>query len=67
MQQRGSWGEISAALGGGTGYLRQFGDVGANIGNTLLNLAPNLPGVGEDYLGALKGGTGGPRAAASGS
>ncbi len=58
FQQGGLGKKISDALGGGTGYLRQFGDVGANIGNTLLNVAPNLPGVGEDLLGALTGGTG---------
>jgi hypothetical protein len=50
--------KLSDALGGGPGYLRQFGDVFSNLGNTLLNVAPNLPGVGGDILGALQGGTG---------
>jgi len=49
---------LSDALGGGPEYLRQFGDIGANIGNTLLNVAPNLPGVGQDLLSTVSGGTG---------
>jgi len=49
---------LSDALGGGPEYLRQFGDIGANIGNTLLNVAPNLPGVGQDLLSTVQGGTG---------
>ena len=49
---------VGAALAGGTQDLRSFGDVGANIGNTLLNLAPALPGLGPDLLGGLKGITG---------
>jgi hypothetical protein len=58
MKQRGTMGELQSLAGGGTGYLRQFGDIGANFGNILLGLAPHLPGVGGDYLSALEGATG---------
>ena len=47
--------KLASLMGGGTGYLRQFGDVGANLGNAVLNVAPNLPGVGADLLGSLTG------------
>lgn len=50
--------KLNAALGGGTQYLRDFGDVAANTGNFLLNMAPNLPGVGEMWLNGLRGITG---------
>ena len=59
MQNRGTMGELSGLLGGGTGYLRQFGDIGANLGDIILGLAPHLPGVGGDYISALEGATGG--------
>src|SRR5579859_43216 len=49
---------ITDLLGGGTGYLRQFGDIGANLGNVLLNLGPDLPGVGAGLLSGLTGATG---------
>jgi len=58
MQNRGTMGLLQSLAGGGTGYLRQFGDIGANFGNILLGLAPHLPGVGGDYLSALEGITG---------
>lgn len=50
--------QVTDALSGGTGFLRSFGDIGANLGDTLLNLAPNLPGIGPGLLGGLKGITG---------
>lgn len=59
MAQRGTMGVLSSALGGGTDYLRQFGDVGANLGDIFLGMAPHLPGLGGDYLSALEGITGG--------
>jgi hypothetical protein len=59
MQQRGTMAELGGLAGKGTGYLRQLGDIGANFGNIFLGLAPHLPGVGEDYLSALEGITGG--------
>src|SRR5512146_1078609 len=58
MRQRGTMGLLQGLAGGGTDYLRQFGDIGANFGNILLGLAPHLPGVGGDYLSLLEGGTG---------
>src|SRR5882724_3610870 len=58
FEQGGLGKRRSDALAGGPEYLRQFGDIGANIGNTLLNVAPNLPGVGQDLLSTLQGGTG---------
>lgn len=59
MKQRGTMGLLQGLAGGGTDYLRQFGDIGANFGNILLGLAPHLPGVGGDYLSTLEGATGG--------
>jgi hypothetical protein len=50
--------QVTGAMAGGTGFLRTFGDIGANIGDTLLNLAPNLPGIGPGLIGGLKGITG---------
>ena len=58
MQAKGTMGTLASALGGGTGDLQAFGDVGANLGNMFLGLAPHLPGVGGDYLAGLKGITG---------
>lgn len=58
MKQRGTMGTLAGMLGGGTDYLRTFGDIGGNIGNIFLGLAPHLPGVGGDYLSILKGITG---------
>lgn len=57
-QARGTANQLNQILGGGTNYLRDFGDIGANLGNLLLGMAPNLPGVGGLMLGGLKGGTG---------
>ena len=53
--------KLLSALGGGTGYLQQFGQIGANLGTSLLNFAPNLPGVGSDLLSTLTGASGGLR------
>ena len=58
MQQRGTAGKLATIMGGGTDYLRQFGDVFGNIGQTFMNVAPNLPGVGGDLLSTLQGATG---------
>jgi hypothetical protein len=58
MQNRGTMAELSALGGKGTDYLRQFGDIGANLGNIFLGLAPHLPGVGDDYVSLLEGLTG---------
>lgn len=58
FQKGGLGGKLGGLVTGGTGYLQQFGDVLANLGNTFMNLAPNLPGVGGDLLGLLSGGTG---------
>lgn len=58
MKARGTGDLLSGMMGRGTDYLRQFGDIGSNIGNILLGLAPHLPGVGDDYLGVLEGATG---------
>jgi hypothetical protein len=55
----GTAAQLGSALGGGTDFLRQFGDVGANVGDLLLGLAPHLPGVGADWLSILSGITGG--------
>ena len=57
FQKGGLGGQLGGLVGGGTGYLQQFGDVLANLGNTFLNTAPNLPGVGGDLLSILSGGT----------
>jgi hypothetical protein len=58
MQKRGTMATLQGVLGGGTDYLRQLGDIGANVGNLFLGLAPNLPGVGGDYLSTIEGITG---------
>jgi hypothetical protein len=50
--------QLNAALGGGTGALQTIGDIGGNLGDTLLNLAPVLPGMGGMLFGGLKTGTG---------
>lgn len=49
---------LTSLVSGGTGYLQQFGDIAGNIGKTVLNVAPNLPGVGGDLLSILQSGTG---------
>ncbi|HTO72369.1 MAG TPA: hypothetical protein VMJ30_01055, partial [Gemmatimonadales bacterium] len=45
-------------MGGGTEWLRRYGDLFSNLGNTVLNLAPYEPGLGGDVLQTLVGGTG---------
>ena len=50
--------QLAGAVSGGTGFLRSFGDIGANLGDMFLNLAPNLPGMGPLFLNSLKGITG---------
>ena len=57
--QHGMGKQISDAASTGTGYLKQFGDILGNVGHLFLNVAPNLPGVGGDYLSILQGATGG--------
>ena len=59
LAARGGGQQLGALFGGGTGYLRQFGDIGSNLGNIILGMAPHLPGVGEDWLAGLEGVTGG--------
>ena len=59
MAARGTGQQLGALLGGGTGYLRQFGDIASNLGNIVLGLAPHLPGVGGDWLSTVEGITGG--------
>ena len=51
--------KLQAALAGGTGYLQSYGDILGNLGNTILGAAPDLPGIGQDWLGGVKGATGG--------
>lgn len=58
MVGSGRMGQISSALGGGTGALQTIGNIAGNLGDSLLNLAPVLPGMGGMLFGALKGGTG---------
>ena len=58
MAAKGTMGTLGGILGQGTGYLQQFGSIGANLGNIFLGLAPHLPGVGGDYLSLLQGITG---------
>ena len=62
VTQGGTGNKLAAALAGGTGYLQQFGEIGANVGTSLLNFAPNLPGVGSDLLSTLTGASGALRA-----
>ncbi len=62
ITQGGTGQKLASALGGGTGYLQQFGEIGANLGTSLLNFAPDLPGVGSDLLSTLTGASGGLRA-----
>lgn len=50
--------QLGSIVSGGTGYLQQFGDVLANVGDTFLHVAPNLPGAGGDILSVLQGATG---------
>ena len=45
-------------MGGGTEWLRRYGDLFSNLGSTVLNLAPYEPGLGGDVLNTLVGGTG---------
>jgi len=59
MAQRGTGAQLAQILSGGTGYLRQLGDIGSNVGNLFLGMAPHLPGIGGDYLSVLEGITGG--------
>jgi hypothetical protein len=59
MQAKGTGQQLGDALAGGTGYLRQFGDIGSNLGNLILGMTPHLPGVGGDWISALEGITGG--------
>ena len=59
MAAKGTGQQLGALMAGGTGYARQFGDIGSNLGNIILGLAPHLPGVGDDWLSALEGITGG--------
>ena len=58
MAAKGTGQQLGALMAGGTGYARQFGDIGSNLGNIILGLAPHLPGVGDDWLSALEGITG---------
>ncbi len=58
MVGSGRMSQLNTALGGGTGALQTIGDIGANLGDTLLNLAPVLPGMGSVLFGGLKAGTG---------
>jgi len=55
--QNGKGGALNSLVQGGTADLQDFGDVLGNIGDTFLNAAPVLPGVGGDLLGTLSGGT----------
>lgn len=57
--QKGMGTQLAGIVSGGTGYLQQFGDVFGNLGHLFMNLAPNLPGVGGDYLSLLQGATSG--------
>lgn len=57
--QQGMGTKLAGIVSGGTGDLQEFGDVFGNLGHLFMNLAPNLPGVGQDYLATLKGITGG--------
>ena len=45
--------KLTNALSGGTAFAKQFGDIAANMGDFLLNMAPALPGVGQMWLGGL--------------
>lgn len=58
FQKRGLGTQLGNLVTGGSGYAQQFGDVLANLGNTFLHVAPNLPGVGSDLLSTLTGATG---------
>ena len=55
--QHGLGGQLGGVVSGGTGYLSQFGNVFGNLGHLFLNAAPNLPGLGGDYLSILQGTT----------
>lgn len=57
--QHGLGDQLGNIVSGGSGYLQQFGDVLANLGDVFLHVAPNLPGVGGDLLSTLQGGLGG--------
>jgi hypothetical protein len=59
MQAKGTGQQLGDALAGGTGYLRQFGDIASNLGNLILGMTPHLPGIGGDWISALEGITGG--------
>jgi len=51
-------GGLGDMLGGGTEWLRRYGDLFGNLGDTVMNLAPYEPGLGGDVLNSLVGGTG---------
>lgn len=55
--QSGLGDKLAGATAGGTAYLKQLGDIFGNVGQIFLKAAPNLPGVGGDYLSILQGGT----------
>ena len=57
FQKGGLGGQLGGVVSGGTGYLSQFGQIFGNLGHLFLNAAPNLPGVGGDYLSILQGAT----------
>ena len=55
--QHGLGKQLGGVVSGGTGYLSQFGQIFGNLGHLFLNAAPNLPGLGGDYLSILQGAT----------
>ena len=55
--QKGAGNQITGLVSQGTNYLKQFGDIAGNIGQTFLHVAPVLPGVGGDLLSTLQGAT----------
>jgi hypothetical protein len=60
LAMKGGLGQAAGAIvQGGTQYAQQFGDTLLNVGKTLMNVAPNLPGVGSMILTTLQATTGG--------
>ena len=57
-RQAAGKGGLGDMMGGGTEWLRRYGDLFSNLGSTVMNLAPYEPGLGGDVLNTLVGGTG---------
>ncbi|HSR23475.1 MAG TPA: hypothetical protein VLW53_07980, partial [Candidatus Eisenbacteria bacterium] len=56
--RQASGGGLGGMLGDGSKWLRRYGDLGSNLGDVLMNMAPYEAGIGGDVLQGLVGATG---------